>query len=603
MKRILAIILCLSLLMGSMTVVFAEGNSTSVPRANVTDNEAPTIEKFTFTENKKTLRPGDTLHVSAKLTDNTAVNYGYVNFSCKKGDQWLNSMSVYLSYDAEKDLFTGECTLNKSYDAGEHAITSIYAYDIYGNYLELYCDYSTKKMGKFKYKADTIKASVTIKENKKSVGPMDPIHITVKPKKKVEGAGYAEVLLMNNEAGHGRWFWLKLDEATGNFVTEDSGSTFGYKNSAGKVECNMPNGKYEVTKIEFHASEGSSVIGNVYISNGDYVTLKNAGKDNKGPTISSAKISVKGKTVGLGTTIHISAKVKDSNGVESVWAYLYSTDNKWEWDAKTKTGKGEGHGNKSVSLKNTSGSTWEADYTIPDNTVNGTYYLEIDANDKLYNSSWKNFEKQKFTFKGEDVASSGMTNFVKQAFSTLRGSAGTDDEVKALATKIAERKVRGVGVVYEIISKVSGLSDTEKATRLLKFMKGSAAASDVEKLAAELAGGKSLEAVIDGIADSAEFREKCQNYQVKVGSLTKKTVTSIKLNKDKVSLSVGKSVKLKATVEPADAADKTLVWSTSNSSVATVKKGKIKAVGKGECVITCKSKDGGAKVEIKVTVK
>mgnify|MGYP006070223709 CR=1 FL=1 len=71
-------------------------------------------------------------------------------------------------------------------------------------------------------------------------------------------------------------------------------------------------------------------------------------------------------------------------------------------------------------------------------------------------------------------------------------------------------------------------------------------------------------------------------------------VTSVELNKSSIKLKVGQSYKLTATVKPADAADKALTWSTSNSKVATVDStGKISAKAAGTAVITITAKNNG----------
>ena len=82
------------------------------------------------------------------------------------------------------------------------------------------------------------------------------------------------------------------------------------------------------------------------------------------------------------------------------------------------------------------------------------------------------------------------------------------------------------------------------------------------------------------------------------------SVKSIVLNKTKATLKKGKTLQLKVkTVKPADATNKKVTWKSSNKKVATVdKNGKVKAVGKGTCTITCTAKDG-SKVKAKVAIK
>ena len=60
---------------------------------------------------------------------------------------------------------------------------------------------------------------------------------------------------------------------------------------------------------------------------------------------------------------------------------------------------------------------------------------------------------------------------------------------------------------------------------------------------------------------------------------------------------------LTATVTPANASDKTVTWSSSNESVATVdQNGNVTAVGKGTAIITCTTNDGGFTADCTVTV-
>ena len=83
-------------------------------------------------------------------------------------------------------------------------------------------------------------------------------------------------------------------------------------------------------------------------------------------------------------------------------------------------------------------------------------------------------------------------------------------------------------------------------------------------------------------------------------------VSGVKLSVAAVTLDVGKTQKLNVTVLPADAADKSVTWKSSNSAVATVAQdGTVKAVKAGIATITVTAKDtaGGTKTATcKVTV-
>ena len=69
-------------------------------------------------------------------------------------------------------------------------------------------------------------------------------------------------------------------------------------------------------------------------------------------------------------------------------------------------------------------------------------------------------------------------------------------------------------------------------------------------------------------------------------------VTSVSLNQTSVSLQKGSTATLTATVSPSNATDKTVTWTSSNTSVATVSNGTVKAVAKGTATITATSANG-----------
>ncbi len=77
-------------------------------------------------------------------------------------------------------------------------------------------------------------------------------------------------------------------------------------------------------------------------------------------------------------------------------------------------------------------------------------------------------------------------------------------------------------------------------------------------------------------------------------------VSSVTLDKTTLSLAVGESTTLTATVKPDDATDKTVAWSSSDESVAKVADGKVTAVKSGKATVTAKC--GGKAAECVVTV-
>lgn len=76
--------------------------------------------------------------------------------------------------------------------------------------------------------------------------------------------------------------------------------------------------------------------------------------------------------------------------------------------------------------------------------------------------------------------------------------------------------------------------------------------------------------------------------------VSKIPVSSLTIDKESLTLLVEESAALSVSVYPLNATNKTISWSSSNGSVATVSNGTIKAVGAGNATITAKATDGSS---------
>ena len=83
----------------------------------------------------------------------------------------------------------------------------------------------------------------------------------------------------------------------------------------------------------------------------------------------------------------------------------------------------------------------------------------------------------------------------------------------------------------------------------------------------------------------------------------KVSVTAVSLNKSTLSLKVGESSTLRATISPSDATDKGVIWTSNRTSVATVSSsGVVTGKAAGTAVITVRTNDGGKTSTCNVTV-
>lgn len=82
--------------------------------------------------------------------------------------------------------------------------------------------------------------------------------------------------------------------------------------------------------------------------------------------------------------------------------------------------------------------------------------------------------------------------------------------------------------------------------------------------------------------------------------LIKTVFRAISVEPKELTLGVGETARITATVKPDNATNKNVTWSTSDASKATVDNGIVTAVGEGEATITATA--GGKTAEVVVTV-
>ena len=114
-----------------------------------------------------------------------------------------------------------------------------------------------------------------------------------------------------------------------------------------------------------------------------------------------------------------------------------------------------------------------------------------------------------------------------------------------------------------------------------------------------------VKAIGDGVATlTATSRDGEKKVSCQVVVINKsQEIESISLKTTKETNEKGEDKTIYAVYNPSDVKDKTLYWISSNTSVVTVEKGRVKAVGKGTATITAVSRDGGKTASCEITVK
>ncbi len=148
----------------------------------------------------------------------------------------------------------------------------------------------------------------------------------------------------------------------------------------------------------------------------------------------------------------------------------------------------------------------------------------------------------------------------------------------------------GVSLNKNTLSLIKGSSETLTATV--------APADTTDKTLTWASSNTSVATVANGTvtaigAGSATITVTTANGKTATCEVTVSVLASgVSLNKNTLSLINGNSETLTATVAPADTTDKTLTWTSSNPSVATVANGTVTAVGIGTATITVRTANG-----------
>ena len=184
-----------------------------------------------------------------------------------------------------------------------------------------------------------------------------------------------------------------------------------------------------------------------------------------------------------------------------------------------------------------------------------------------------------------DLVYNGIGNWTAKFYKNYTVSSDTEVTIKCLNS----------GKVYEINNE--NKNDYDKflqatGSRLLTFRDDTIAYED----------GDVFEITLHNVKNSSgnlvdyTYRSVFKNM-----ATSGKEVTNINIDTTNVKLGLNQNKKLSATIEPSDATNKLMIFTSSNEKVATVRQdGLIQAVGKGDCIITIKS--GDVTKEVKVSV-
>lgn len=207
------------------------------------------------------------------------------------------------------------------------------------------------------------------------------------------------------------------------------------------------------------------------------------------------------------------------------------------------------------------------------------------------------------------VDKDGLVIAVKGGFETIISAATPKGDVKATCKVKVEKKVvpvsgitidkeslkMKVGETYHLTAKVSPEDATDKSV-VWKSEDESIATVDQEGLVTAVKGGSKTMIT----ATSGEFSATCA-VTIEEDVIPVKGIT---LDKEIIEMAVGSSCRLNATITPSDATDKTIIWDSSDETIAIVSSsGVIGALKEGDVTITAYSSDRKVSASCDVFIK
>lgn len=248
---------------------------------------------------------------------------------------------------------------------------------------------------------------------------------------------------------------------------------------------------------------------------------------------------------------------------------------------------------KSIAVTSVSVSQATAEMLIGESVQLNVTVLPSDATDKTV--LWASSKQSVAT-----VSSSGMVIAIAEGVSTITASSGGFSATCVVTVSKRVIPVSSVELNKTSLTLVKGTTEALSATvkpndatdpKVTWSSSNTAIASvDNDGRVTAFGGG---EATI--FAKAGEKEAKC------IVTVTV-PVASVSMNKETITLIEGESEVLVATIDPEDATDKTITWSSSNAQIAAVgDDGKVIAVKEGEATITAKAGDKSATCKVKVS--
>ena len=508
-KHVLALLLCLSLLFGLVSVQAEEAMS------GVSDNMPPIISNINIVEKGQTLHVGDTIHITAQIKDRSDIRDVTAYIYCEQGNGDLN---IAMKYNEATSLFEGERKLENGFNNGEYILGSIHVRDQYSNYrTKGGTEFGTFTLEGFSAQPKSV-LPCEVPEKGKTLRPGDTIHISTELDGPVNNVYFG--IGRQVDGGYPMWFNYPMNY---NATTKKFEGEYTFSSSDA-------NGKYGIVEIQYE-------IDNAYFSkqvdDTCYVMLTGASEDTTGPVIKSIAFEENGKTLGPEDKLHLKVELEDESEIDFMYMSFEGPrtsfpveDDTWDYEEYRKYHENYGTGsNFWIDMQETSPYVWEGECTLSLEVANSKYYLSgIDAYDKAGNATYEYYDTKEywFEFYGPDEEPSGVEEFVTRCYNIILGREPDASGMKTWLTELNSGRKAASEIIDRFVNsnefKAKGYNNGDAVDILYKAMLGrNADVAGKENWVKKLENGQTLAHVINGFCFSKEFKGLCESYGINAG--------------------------------------------------------------------------------------
>lgn len=193
----------------------------------------------------------------------------------------------------------------------------------------------------------------------------------------------------------------------------------------------------------------------------------------------------------------------------------------------------------------------------------------------------------------------GLENKSKGVYSLVREATISSDEIEIIEDDL---------LAYSIVAK-SGIGGNISPNGQVKVLSN----GNMTFRMTPYAGHKIKDVIVDGnsvgTVPEYQFKNVTDNHTIEVvffedRGVDNKPVTGISVSPLAKTISIGESLTIKATVQPEDATDKSVIWTSSKPAVATVdRRGNVTGISTGKTIITVSANNGECTAKCVVTVR